>query len=101
IRRRAALRDPALARTLLALVVASLVLLVTVVKRGTFLQPLMLFEPAAIALAAAGLSAWLEERRVGAVRAPAVAVAAAALVLLAIQSISLLARPTHPWLFSR
>jgi hypothetical protein len=98
IRRRATLRDPVLARTLLVLVAGSAVLLVTVVKRGTFLQPLMLLEPPAIALAAAGLSAWWEERR----RAPAaIAAAGVATAVIAIQSVSLLADPTDPWLFSR
>ena len=79
--------DPALVRTLSALVVGAALLLLTLVKEGSFLQVVVVLEPAALALGAAGL-VWVW--REGAV----VRVVAAALVFFTVaQSVSLLAAP--------
>jgi len=97
--------DPALLRTLLALLLAAGVLLISLAKSGTYLQVVVLLEAPAVALAATtvmcGLRAAAEtpSQRPGAVAA-GVAVTAA-LGLTAAQSASVLASPTHPRLLAR
>ena len=101
-RRRAALADPALARTLLAASLGALVLLATLVKHGSYLTVLVVAEPPLLCLAAAGLTVmWRERRRYAPAILAATATAAAALALAVAQSASLLLSPSDPSLFTR
>jgi hypothetical protein len=84
-----------LVRTLAAAAAGGLVLALTVLKRGSYINVLGVAEPPLLVLAACG-AAWSWERwRPG--RALVVALAA----LLAAQSISLLASPGDPWAAKR
>lgn len=110
LRARQRLRDPALLRTLAALSLGALALLATVLKDGSYLNVLVVAEPPLVALAGAGLADLLaRRRRVSAEGGPsasdgrvALKVAAlAACVLLAAQSLSLIAWPKQPLAFLR
>ena len=79
---------PALLRTLAALVVGSALLLLTLVKDGSFLQVVAVLEAPALILAAAGLVWTVRENRL----APRV-VAAVCAAFMVLQSFSLLASP--------
>jgi hypothetical protein len=81
---------------LIAVAVAGLVLVLTITKTGTYVNTIVLAEPPLIALGAAGLVWVLRERRTA-----AVAVAAAACALAAVQVASFVADPTDPGLFVR
>lgn len=87
--------EPALFRTLMAGAVAGLLLVLTVFKRGSYINVLVVAEPPLLALAAAGV-AW-------SVRWSPIAALPAALlgVLLVGQIISLLAEPAHPAIAKR
>ena len=87
-RLRARSADPALVRTLAALVVGSALLLLTLVKDGSFLQVVAVLEAPALALGAAGLVWTYREGRVG-----LTALAAVCAVVVALQSVSLLVDP--------
>ena len=87
-RLRARSADPALVRTLAALLVGSGLMLITLVKDGSFLQILVVLEAPALVLSAAGL-VWVRQEQGLALQ---VAGAAAAL-FVALQSASLLAAP--------
>ena len=90
-------RDPALLRSMLALLVGSLGLTLSFLKNGTYLNTLVAVEPVAVALAAAGLVWFVEDRSVLAVRRRLAAVAVAlACALMAAQSLSVLALPESP-----
>ncbi len=88
-------RDRALLRTVCAAAIAGLLLALTVLKRGSYINVLVVAEPPLLVLAAAG-AAWLWELRGG--RRLLVAVLGA---LLAVQSISLLVNPRQPWAAKR
>jgi hypothetical protein len=97
-RRRA--RDPALLRTLAALFIASLALVLTFVKDGSYLNLLAVIEPTGVPLAAAGLVWLLEDReplRRGRRTVPLAA--AAATFLIAAQTAGLLIVPGDPVVF--
>ena len=79
---------PTLTRTLAALVVGGALLLLTLVKDGSFLQVVVVLEAPALALATAGLVWTVRENRL----VPRV-VAAVCAAFLALQSFSLLASP--------
>lgn len=90
-------RDPALFRTALALLVGSLGLTLTFLKNGTYLNTLVAVEPVAVALAAAGLVWFVEDRSLLASRRRiATAVVGLACALMAAQSISLVVAPESP-----
>jgi hypothetical protein len=89
------LREPALARTLAAAACAGLVLALTVFKRGSYIGVLAVAEPPLLCLAACGAAwAWEHSRR-------SRPVVAALGMLLAAQSLSLLASPADPWAAKR
>lgn len=97
---RARARDPVLLRTATALLLGSLALTAGFVKDGTYLNQLAVVEPVAVALAACGLTWFLEDRLLfGARRRLAAGMALAACVLVALQSVSLLALPESPYPF--
>lgn len=87
--------DEALMGTLIAAAVGGIVLVATVVKRGSYINVLAVAEPALLSLAACG-AAWSWERWPK-LRLLALVPAA----LLAAQSISLLANPADPWVARR
>lgn len=93
-------RDPALFRSLVALLAGSLALALTFLKGGTYLNTLAVVEPPAIALAAVGLCWFLEDRSLLGERrrlaAVAVGVACAAVI---VQSAVLFVRPDAPFGF--
>jgi hypothetical protein len=89
-------RDPALVRTLAAVALASLILVLTITKTGTYVNTIVLAEPPLIALGAAGV-VWL----LRAPRRALVAVAGAAVALATVQVVSFVAAPTDPGLFVR
>jgi hypothetical protein len=93
-RRRA--RSPTLFVAVLAAGVGSLVLLVSLFKRGSYLNVLVVVEPPLLILAACGIT-WLLER----VRRGAYVLVGAAAVLATAEVASLLASPQHPGLFGR
>jgi hypothetical protein len=94
LRSRAA--DPALLRALLGALAGALLVLVTLLKQGSYLNVLVVAEPPALTLAAFGAVALWEARA----RA-AVAVAAAGVLLGAVEIGSLLASPGDPVLYGR
>lgn len=101
---RRALRDPDLARSLLAAALGSLLLLATLLKHGSYLTVLVVAEPPLLCLAAAGIAATLGggTRASGGTASRARALAAvAAVTLLAAQAASLLVAPDDPVLFTR
>lgn len=90
-------RDPALLRSVLALLAGSLGLTLSFLKNGTYLNTLVAVEPVAVAAAAAGLVWFLEDRSVLAARRRiATGAVAVACALMAAQSASLLALPESP-----
>lgn len=89
-------RDPALVRTLVAVAVANLILVLTITKTGTYVNTIVLAEPPLIALGAAGIVWALRPRR-----GVALAVAGAACALAAVQVASFVASPTDPGLYVR
>lgn len=93
-------RDPALLRTLAALAGGSLVLVVTFVKKGTYINLIALIEPVLVPLAAAGL-VWLLAGEVRPRRwRRLVPVAAwASVALVALQSLGVLIAPGNPLVF--
>lgn len=102
---RAALADRQLARNLLALAFGSLLLLVTLLKHGSYLTVVVVAEPPLVCLAACGVAALVGRRReaqgsVAGWRARALA-ATAAVALLVGQGVSLLVAPEDPTLFTR
>jgi hypothetical protein len=87
--------EPALLRTLAASAGAGLLLVLTVFKRGSYINVLVVAEPSLLVLAACGAaSSWHRRRRS---RPLLVALGA----LLALQSLSLLVSPGNPWLAKR
>jgi len=88
-------REPALLRTLAAAAGAGLVLALTVFKRGSYINVLVVAEPPLLSLAACG-AAWSWHR--WRLWRPLVAALG---VLLAVQSISLLSSPGNPWAAKR
>jgi hypothetical protein len=89
-------RDPPLVRTLVAVSLANLILVLTITKTGTYVNTIVLAEPPLIALGAAGIVWALRARRPAAL---AVAGAAGAFVL--VQVVAFVASPTDPGLFVR
>jgi hypothetical protein len=87
--------DPTLMRTLAAAAAAGLVLVLTVFKRGSYINGLVVAEPPLLALAACG-AVWSWQR--GDVWRLATAALGA---LLAAQSLSVLANPGSPWVAKR
>lgn len=106
LRRRA--RDPRLLACLAGLAAGSVALLLTLVKHGSYLNVLALAEPPLVALAAAGLHwLWVERRACaglgpGRGGRPSLALAGptALVLLVAVQSLSLVATPGRPALFA-
>lgn len=98
------LADPALVRSLGALLIGELLLLPTVLKQGTSLNLLAVVEPTAVVLGAGGVVALLRgarrTRSAALTRAVGAAVAACA-VTAGLQSASLLLSPDDPGLFAR
>jgi hypothetical protein len=95
--------DDALLRTLTALLVSAILLLGTLLKTGAYLNVLVILEPPAVALGAAGLT-WLfaELRARLDARARLARIAAVATVTLVLaQSVSLLVSPADPEVFVR
>jgi hypothetical protein len=99
-RGRAHLRDPDLARSLAVAALCSLLLLVTLLKSGSYLTVLVVVEPPLVCLAACGVVAALRARGGRAALAMRVLVAAAC-VLASAQVVSLLLSPDDPALFTR
>ena len=104
---RAALVDAGLARSLLAAALGSLLLLLTLLKHGSWLTVVVVAEPPLLCLAACAVAAVLGERAApptvaphGPRRARALA-ALAAVVLLVAQVASMLVAPDDPVLFTR
>jgi hypothetical protein len=94
-RQQVQIRDPALARTITAAAIGGLALALTVVKRGSYINVLVVADPALVVLAmCAAAAAWGMGARA---RATASVIAA----LLAAQTISLLLHPSDPWLAVR
>lgn len=94
---RARARDPALFRTVLALLLGSLALVATFVKDGTYLNTLVAAEPVAVALAVTGLLWFLEDRSLLQRRRRAASLAAAlACAAVAVQSAIVLLFPQDP-----
>jgi hypothetical protein len=97
----AAWREPAtvgdaeLVRPLAAAAVAGLVLVLTVLKRGSYIDVLVVAEPPLLALAVCG-AGWIWQRRL--VGRPIVVVGVA---WLAVQSVSILTTPSAPWAAKR
>lgn len=87
--------EPALVRTLAAGAIAGLLLALTVLKRGSYINVLVVAEPPLLALAACGAAWWWQSRRLW---RPVVVAAAA---FLMVQSISLLTAPGNPWAAKR
>jgi hypothetical protein len=87
--------EPALAWTLAAAAVAGLVLTLTVFKRGSYINVLVVAEPPLLALASCG-AVWSWQRG-GTWRLVVVVLGA----LLAVQSVSLLTSPGNPWAAKR
>lgn len=94
---RARLRDPDLARSLLAAAAGSLLLLATLLKSGSYLTAMVVIEPPLVCLAACGVVAALEA---GAARGRAI-LAALAVLFTAAQAVALLIAPDDPTLFTR
>lgn len=97
---RGRLRDPDLARSLLAAAVGSLLLLATLLKNGSYLTAMIVIEPPLVCLAACGVVATLQEhgaRRSARMRGLVVA----ACVFATVQVLSLLRSPGDPALFTR
>lgn len=86
--------DEPLLRTLVAAAVAGLLLVLTVFKRGSYIDVLVVAEPPLLALAAAGATWWVRHR------AGRIAVGLLG-ALLAAQVVSLLAHPSGPWAAQR
>jgi hypothetical protein len=82
--------EPELMRTLLAAAVAGLALTLTVFKRGSYINVLVVAEPPLLALAVAGTVWWVRRSRAG-----ATLMALLGLLLVA-QIASLLVRPANP-----
>ena len=93
-------RDPALLRTLAALAGGSLLLVVTFVKEGTYINLIALIEPVLVPLAAAGL-VWLfsEAVRTAPGRRIVPIAAWASLALIGLQSLGILLAPGNPLVF--
>jgi hypothetical protein len=94
-RRARVVRDLPLARALAALAAAGLVLILTVVKQGSYIDVLAVAEPPLLALAVCG-AGWLSEQG-----AAARALTALLASWLAVQSASLLLAPGAPWAATR
>lgn len=90
-----AVAEPALLRTLAAAAGAGLALAATVVKRGSYVNVLVVAEPALLALAACGATWCWQRHRVW--RPLVVGLGA----LLLTQSLSLLTSPGNPWAAKR
>lgn len=94
------LRDPDLARSLLAASIGSLLLLATLVKNGSYLTAMIVVEPPLVCLAACGVVAALREHDPRTALRMRI-VASAACVLATAQIVSLLASPDDPVPFTR
>lgn len=93
---RRAVQDPALLRTLAALAVGSLLLLMTLFKHGSYLTAVVVMEPPLLCLAAVGVVGALRVRPAG-----RRAIVGVAIALATLQVGSLLATPDDPDLFTR
>ena len=100
LRDRAAARDKPLLRAVVAGTIGSLALLLSLLKQGSYLNALVVIEPAMLILAACGLTWVISERR-GVSRRRDVLIAAGALAIGVVQVGSLLASPTRPTVFGR
>lgn len=101
-RGRAAIADRALARSLLAASLGSLLLLATLVKHGSYLTVIVVAEPPLLCLAACGVATAPQVRGATPGRHRLrLALVAAALALLVAQAGSLLVSPDDPRLFTR
>lgn len=90
-----AFRDRALVRTLGAAAVGGVMLAVSLFKRGSYLNVMAVADPVLLAIAVAGAAqAWARWRRTA-------AVVVVGSILLAGESLSLLAHPSDPWLAVR
>lgn len=90
-------RDPALLRSLIALAAGSLALGLTFLKGGTYLNTLAVIEPALVALAAVGVTFFIEDRRLLTRRRRLASLAVVGMCgVLAAQSAILFARPEGP-----
>jgi hypothetical protein len=94
-RDRVLVREPALLRTLAAAAGAGLLLVLTVVKRGSYINVLVVAEPPLLSLAACG-AAWSWERW-----HPWRPLIVALGAVVALQSISILTSPANPWAAKR
>lgn len=88
-------RDAPLLRALAAAAAAGLVLVLTVLKQGSYIDVLAVADPPLLALAVCG-AGWLWRRQAG-----ARAVVAVLLVWIAVQSPSLIVWPSSPWAATR
>ncbi len=98
---RSRLRDPDLARGLLAAAAGSLALLATLLKSGSYLTAMIVIEPPLVCLAACGVVAALDRRAATPRARSRTIVAALAVALLAVQVASLVLSPADPKLFTR
>jgi len=87
--------DAGLVWPLTAAAVAGLVLVLTVLKQGSYINVLVVAEPPLLALAVCG-AGWIWQRRQGA--RPIVVLVAA---WVAVQSVSMLTSPSAPWAAKR
>jgi hypothetical protein len=97
VRWRTRARSPQLLTAVVAGAVGTLVLLLTLFKRGSYLNVLVVVEPPLLILAACGIT-WLLERRGAPISR---AIVAAAALLVAVQVGSLLSSPRDPGAFAR
>jgi len=99
-RKRAAARDETLCRVVIAGSLGSLLLLLSLLKQGSYLDVLVVIEPPLLILAVCGWT-WILSERTTDARRRNVIVSAIALALGVIQVGSLLSSPTDPALFGR
>ena len=89
------LRDPELVKTVTAAALGGLALALTVIKRGSYINVMVVAEPPLLVLAVCG-AAWAWRHR-----ASWRPIVAAVAVLLAVQTLSLLTNPGDPWAAKR
>ena len=89
------LRDPELVKTVTASALGGLALALTVIKRGSYINVMVVAEPPLLVLAVCG-AAWAWRHR-----ASWRPIVAAVAVLLAVQTVSLLTDPGDPWAAKR
>lgn len=99
---RARTRDPQLLRTVAMAAAGSLVVFVSILKYGTYINLAVVAEPPLLALGAAGAAwAWEERRRIAERSRIWIGAGVAVLALGALQALSLIVIPSDPFVFTR